>query len=73
MYRHKSIHYEHLMIVKSCEVGVFEILCLSTWYNDIYLEDTYNYMGIKWNASISFLYALINVVGFVFPLITLIK
>ena len=38
MYRHKSIHYEQLMIVKSCEVGVLEILYLSPWYNDIYLE-----------------------------------
>ena len=76
MYRNKSKHYEHLMIVKSCEVGVLEILYLSPWYNDIYLEYTmYMYMHIKWNASISFLHVcvLISVVVFVFQLITLIK
>ena len=43
MYRYKNIHYdyEHLMIVKSCEVRVVEILYLSPWYNDIYLEYTF--------------------------------
>ena len=55
---YKSIHNEHLMIVKSCEVGVLEILFLSPWYNDIYLDNTCMYMHIKWNASISFLYVL---------------
>ena len=34
---YKSIHYEHLMIVK-WGVGVLEIFFLSPWYNDIYLD-----------------------------------
>ena len=53
---YKSIHYEHLMIVKSLLL-LLEILFLSPWYNEIYL-DYYMYMHIKWNASISFLYVL---------------
>ena len=38
-----------------------------------HLFGVYMYMHIKWNASISFLCVLINVVVFVLQLITLIK
>ena len=40
MYRYTIIHYEHLVIVKSCEVGVLEKLDLLPWHNDIFVKYT---------------------------------
>ena len=70
MYRYKMIHYEHLMIAKSCEVGVLEKLYLSPWYNDIFVEYT---CICTLNGILVYRSYVINVVVFVFKLIILIK